>query len=181
MLRFIRAIKVTAAVLSRCGRVLAAASTESILCSNLAGAVRLHIVKAGFIVGVGGGSGVLIYHGQRIPLSVSGIGLGSLGVIWLSGGLGRRSAPRIICRDPASSPALMRRPAPARLSSAADRWRGCRTKTASFSRCTGSRSVFRCPSGRDHVRRQRDHPAHYNKASVDQIQRCRAIYEYCVF
>ena len=42
--------------------------------------MRLHVVKAGFIIGVGGGSGVLIYRGQRIPLSVSGIGLGSLGV-----------------------------------------------------------------------------------------------------
>ena len=31
-------------------------------------------------IGVGGGTGVLIYQGQRIPLSISGIGLGSLGV-----------------------------------------------------------------------------------------------------
>jgi len=44
------------------------------------GSVRLHIVKAGFIVGVGGGSGVLHYHGHTYRLAVSGIGLGSLGV-----------------------------------------------------------------------------------------------------
>ena len=44
------------------------------------GPVRLHIVKVGFIIGVGGGNGVLIYHGHRYRLSVSGIGLGSLGV-----------------------------------------------------------------------------------------------------
>jgi hypothetical protein len=75
MLRFIRAIKLTAAVLIAVF-VLAGASTES---RAQTGRVRLHIVKAGFIVGVGAGSGVLIYHGQRIPLSVSGIGLGSLG------------------------------------------------------------------------------------------------------
>jgi hypothetical protein len=76
MLRFIRAIKLTAAVLIAV-LALAGASTES---RTQTGRVRLHIVKAGFIIGVGGGSGVLIYHGQRIPLSVSGIGLGSLGV-----------------------------------------------------------------------------------------------------
>jgi hypothetical protein len=76
MLRFIRAIKLTAAVLIAVA-ALAAASTES---RAQTGRVRLHIVKAGFIIGVGGGSGVLIYHGQRIPLSISGIGVGSLGV-----------------------------------------------------------------------------------------------------
>ena len=76
MLRFIRAIKLTAAVLIAV-IALAGASTES---RAQTGRVRLHVVKAGFIIGVGGGSGVLIYRGQRIPLSVSGIGLGSLGV-----------------------------------------------------------------------------------------------------
>jgi len=44
------------------------------------GSVRLHIVKAGFIVGVGGGSGVLVYHGHSYRLAVSGIGIGSLGI-----------------------------------------------------------------------------------------------------
>jgi hypothetical protein len=44
------------------------------------GTVRLHIVKAGFIVGAGGGSGVLHYHGRTYRLTVGGIGLGSLGV-----------------------------------------------------------------------------------------------------
>jgi hypothetical protein len=44
------------------------------------GTVRLHIVKAGFIIGVGGGNGVLYYHGGRYPLSIGGIGIGSLGV-----------------------------------------------------------------------------------------------------
>ena len=76
MLTFIRTIKYIAAVLIAVA-ALAGASTEF---NAQTGRVRLHIVKAGFIIGVGGGSGVLIYHGQRIPLSVSGIGLGSLGV-----------------------------------------------------------------------------------------------------
>jgi len=44
------------------------------------GTVRLHIVKAGFIIGAGGGSGVLYYNGHRYPLSIGGIGIGSLGI-----------------------------------------------------------------------------------------------------
>jgi hypothetical protein len=44
------------------------------------GTVRLNIVKAGFIVGAGGGNGVLHYHGRTYRLTVGGIGLGSLGV-----------------------------------------------------------------------------------------------------
>ncbi|WP_423881342.1 hypothetical protein [Bradyrhizobium sp.] len=56
---------------------LAGAPTES---RAQTGTVRLHIVKAGFIVGIGGGSGTLIYHGARYPLTIGGIGVGSLGV-----------------------------------------------------------------------------------------------------
>ena len=44
------------------------------------GAVHLKVVKAGFIVGVGGGSGTLLYQGVRYPLSVGGIGIGTIGV-----------------------------------------------------------------------------------------------------
>jgi hypothetical protein len=44
------------------------------------GTVRLHIVKAGFIVGVGGGNGWLYYHGRSYRLSLGGLGIGSLGV-----------------------------------------------------------------------------------------------------
>src|SRR5215831_3178644 len=42
--------------------------------------IRLHIVKAGFIVGAGGGSGTLVCHGRAFRLSVGGLSLGSLGV-----------------------------------------------------------------------------------------------------
>ncbi len=76
MLSLIRAIKLVAVILVA-GATLAGASTES---RAQTGAVRLHIVKAGFIVGVGGGSGVLAYHGHRYRLSIGGIGIGSLGV-----------------------------------------------------------------------------------------------------
>jgi hypothetical protein len=76
MLSFMRAIKFVAAV-SIAAAMLAGASTAS---RAQTGAVRLHIVKAGFIVGVGGGSGTLFYHGKRYRLSIGGIGIGSLGV-----------------------------------------------------------------------------------------------------
>jgi hypothetical protein len=44
------------------------------------GRVRLHIVKAGFVVGVGGGDGVLLYRGRSYRLAVGGVGVGSLGI-----------------------------------------------------------------------------------------------------
>jgi hypothetical protein len=39
--------------------------------------VELHIVSGGFIVGVGGGSGVLRFRGIRYPLTVGGVSLGA--------------------------------------------------------------------------------------------------------
>jgi hypothetical protein len=44
------------------------------------GSLRLHVVKAGLIVGVGGGSGTLVFKGRSHRLSLGGIGVGSLGV-----------------------------------------------------------------------------------------------------
>jgi len=44
------------------------------------GTVHLKIVKAGFVVGVGGGDGTLFYQGHRYRLSVGGIGVGSIGI-----------------------------------------------------------------------------------------------------
>jgi hypothetical protein len=41
------------------------------------GTVAFKVVKVGFIVGVGGGSGTLTYQGQRYPLSIGGVGLGA--------------------------------------------------------------------------------------------------------
>jgi hypothetical protein len=77
MLVFTRAMKIATAVVSLAVVLLGAATPSQ---AQTTGHVRLHIVKVGFIVGVGGGSGVLIYHGHRYRLSVSGIGLGSLGI-----------------------------------------------------------------------------------------------------
>ena len=44
------------------------------------GTVRLTAGSAGFIVGVGGGSGTLTFHGRTYPLSVGGISVGMIGV-----------------------------------------------------------------------------------------------------
>jgi len=40
------------------------------------GAVHLVATKAGFIIGVGGGSGTLTFRGRRYPLSVGGMSVG---------------------------------------------------------------------------------------------------------
>jgi hypothetical protein len=76
MLSVLRAIKLAAIVLVVTA-ALVGTSTES---RAQTGTVRLHIVKAGFIIGVGGGSGTLTYHGRHYRLSIGGIGIGSLGV-----------------------------------------------------------------------------------------------------
>ena len=76
MLSFIRTIKFVATVLIAAA-TLAGVSGES---RAQTGSVRLHVVKAGFIVGLGGGRGILIYHGRRYPLRIGGIGVGSLGI-----------------------------------------------------------------------------------------------------
>jgi len=44
------------------------------------GTVRINVVKAGFIVGAGGGSGTLTVRGHTYPLSIGGLSLGTLGV-----------------------------------------------------------------------------------------------------
>ena len=44
------------------------------------GTVRITVGKAGFIVGVGGGSGVLHFKGKNYRLSVGGISAGTIGV-----------------------------------------------------------------------------------------------------
>ena len=43
------------------------------------GSVRFHIVKAGFIVGAGGGSGTLNFKGKNYRLSIGGINVGTIG------------------------------------------------------------------------------------------------------
>lgn len=71
-----RTIKFMALVAALASITLAATTpSQAQTCS-----IRLHIVKAGFIVGAGGGNGTLVCHGRAYRLSIGGIGLGSLGV-----------------------------------------------------------------------------------------------------
>jgi hypothetical protein len=76
MFKKINRFKFLAMVAALASMSLAAATpSQAQTCS-----IRLHIVKAGFIVGAGGGNGTLFCHGRTYRLSVGGIGLGSLGV-----------------------------------------------------------------------------------------------------
>jgi hypothetical protein len=76
MFRTIKLIKFMAIIAALASITLAATTpSQAQTCS-----IRLHIVKAGFIVGAGGGNGTLVCHGRAYRLSIGGIGLGSLGV-----------------------------------------------------------------------------------------------------
>jgi hypothetical protein len=76
MLSYHRVGKFVAIALAAVSLAFAAATPSRAQSGN----VRLHIVKAGFIVGVGGGTGTLFYNGHSYPLSIGGIGVGSLGI-----------------------------------------------------------------------------------------------------
>ena len=76
MVQLIRAMKFSAALLLA-AMMLSSASTAS---SAETGIVHLRIVKAGFIIGAGGGTGTLTYHGSTYRLKVGGIGLGTIGI-----------------------------------------------------------------------------------------------------
>lgn len=76
MVSLIRVTKVFA-VVAVAIVLLASASSRSFAES---GSVRIRVTNVGFIVGVGGGSGTLIFRGHRYPLRISGVSLGSIGV-----------------------------------------------------------------------------------------------------
>lgn len=52
----------------------------SIADAQSTGTVRFKVAKAGFIIGVGGGTGTLTFKGRTYPLRVDGIGAGTVGV-----------------------------------------------------------------------------------------------------
>jgi hypothetical protein len=76
MLNIAHSIKLAAAVLV--ATVVLVSATSSSYADN--GSVRIRVTKAGFIVGVGGGTGVLNFKGRNYPLRVSGISAGTIGV-----------------------------------------------------------------------------------------------------
>src|SRR5262249_2949791 len=40
------------------------------------GSIRFNVIKAGFIIGGSAGSGTLVFHGRRYPLSIGGVSFG---------------------------------------------------------------------------------------------------------
>jgi hypothetical protein len=75
MLGLIRAVKIGSAVVAAVVMLL---SLPSLTYADT-GSVHIRIAKAGFIVGVGGGSGTLHFRGRNYPLSVGGVSLGTIG------------------------------------------------------------------------------------------------------
>lgn len=60
------------------------------------GTIRISVVKAGWILGGNAGSGVLIFHGRRYPLSIGGVDFGLVfgaSQTYLSGRVSRISRP----------------------------------------------------------------------------------------
>ena len=76
MLSFIRLTKLTG-ILAAMTLLLAATTTSH---AQQSGTVRINIVRAGFILGAGGGHGTLHFRGKTYRLSIGGVGIGSLGV-----------------------------------------------------------------------------------------------------
>jgi hypothetical protein len=77
MFRTMKAIR-SMAIVAALAPITLAVTTPSQ--AQMTCSIRLHIVKAGFIVGAGGGNGTLHCHGRTYGLTVGGIGLGSLGI-----------------------------------------------------------------------------------------------------
>jgi len=76
MVSFVRASRFFA-VLTMAAVVLMSAPSRSFAES---GTVRMRVTNVRFIVGVGGGSGILTFRGHRYPLRIGGVSLGSIGV-----------------------------------------------------------------------------------------------------
>ena len=44
------------------------------------GSVRIRVTNVGFIIGVGGGSGTLTFHGRHYRFNISGVSAGTIGI-----------------------------------------------------------------------------------------------------
>ena len=71
-----RAMKCAFAIIA--ATVLLAASPSLSYADS--GTVRITAGSAGFIIGVGGGSGTVSFHGKTYPLSIGGVSVGMIGV-----------------------------------------------------------------------------------------------------
>ena len=77
MVRIVRAMKFGAALLLAAA-MLSGVSTAS--SAQTTGIVHLRIVKAGFILGAGGGQGTVTFHGATHRLKIGGVGIGTIGI-----------------------------------------------------------------------------------------------------
>src|SRR5262245_16317087 len=77
MFAFLRTIK-SQAIVTFAAILLVA--LPSIAEAQSAGSVRFRVAKAGFIVGVGGGTGTLTFRGRTYPLRVEGLSAGTIGI-----------------------------------------------------------------------------------------------------
>ena len=73
---FLKSVRMTAMLISAAMLVLATSAAYA----QSTGTVRFKVAKAGFIVGVGGGTGTLTFRGRTYPLRADGIGVGTIGV-----------------------------------------------------------------------------------------------------
>jgi hypothetical protein len=71
----VRAMKYGAAIVVAAVMLLAVASPSN----AETGSVRVTVTRAGFIVGIGGGSGTLRFAGRTYPFSVGGVSVGTIG------------------------------------------------------------------------------------------------------
>lgn len=76
MFGFTRMIKCAAAVFVAAAMLIVATIPSQ--ADN--GTVRFRVGSAGFIVGVGGGSGTLTFQGKTYPLRIGGVSVGMIGV-----------------------------------------------------------------------------------------------------
>jgi hypothetical protein len=82
MLVFTRAMKMAAAAVSLAVMLLGAATPSQ---AQTTGQVRLHIVKVGFIIGVGGGQVATLQNGNGVVLRLQGVQAGFQVSIGLGG------------------------------------------------------------------------------------------------
>lgn len=76
MFGFIRVLKFCAGVMVTT-LMLVGAPTQS---RAQAGVININIVKVGFILGVGGGSGTFTFNGNVYPITVGGVSIGTIGI-----------------------------------------------------------------------------------------------------
>src|SRR5688572_4264041 len=75
MFNVVRASKIGAALVA--GALMLGGTTTASYAET--GAVRFSVGSAGFIIGVGGGSGTLRFKGRNYPLSIGGVRIGTIG------------------------------------------------------------------------------------------------------